>query len=51
MPVLPGPSALSSIDVANQIMKAGEFDILLDILRRDTETGSMIEYIKQFGKY
>ena len=49
-PVLPGPSALNSIDVANQIMKAGEFDILLNMLRRDLETSSMLEYIKQFGK-
>ena len=50
------PGSLDFIDVANQIVKAGEFDILLDILRRDTrdsETGSMlrVEYIKQFGKY
>ena len=45
------PGSLDFIDVANQIMKAGEFDILLNMLRRDLETSGMLEYIKQFGKY
>ena len=44
------PGSLDFIDVANHMMRAGEFDILLNMLRRDLETNGTLEYIKQFGK-